>query len=278
MSQSEEKNNNTRIILIIVAVVALLLCCCGAAGVATVTRHLIGERGLDIEFGELHGSTVGRQQANREMHERFSVSSAPRVVIENDVGSIAVTGSDEDEIVVYANARAWGANRELAEAAAEQIEVLIEMQDDGALYVTAILPRVQMRGKSPQVEIEVVVPCASEIEIINKVGEIRLRDMAGACAVHSEVGSVEVDYIDIVGDNVIETQVGSIDVRLCEDCDCYLFAKTGVGEIDCDATTSSMSSRRRGPGDALECELGDDPDASLTLNSATGSIKVRKDD
>ena len=275
MSQSEKRNNNTRIIVIIVIVAVLLLCCCGAVSMAGIVKYVMNS---DIDIEDTHGGGGGRFEARREITERFAVSAPPRVVIENGVGSITVVGTDGDEIVVHAVARAWGATHALAEAAAERIEVSVVMEGDDVLHIFAAIPEEKARFKSPQVEIEVEVPYACEIDVTNKVGEIRVLEIAGSCSVALDVGSIEVSYLEIEGDNHIRTRVGSVDVILMEDCACYLDAEAGIGAIDCEANIGDMHSRRRGPGDLLQGVIGDDPDATLTLRTSTGSILILHDD
>ena len=270
--RSEKPRSKTWIIVVVIIVILLVLCGCVAVavGIAVWSRQPPGLWPWEgIEVPRLGLQT----EAARELDYVLDVDTPVLVEVENNVGSVEIVGTDEDEVWVEALVRGYGATRAQAEQAAGDVEVTIEQRDEDHIYVVGRTPSRTFR-KTPNVAFVLHVPRECDLDVTNNVGDVRVKEIDGAAHIQVNVGSIDIRGWNMTQDSYLSTDVGKIQVRLWPESSFYLDAATNVGDIDIDFEIEGPRPKRPGPGDRLEGAVGEDPYIELTVRVKTGSIKI----
>ncbi len=270
--RSEKPRSKTWIIVVVIIVILLVLCGCVAvvAGIAVWSRQRYGLRpweGIDVP-------RIGLQtEATRELDYILDVDTPVLVEVENNVGSIEIVGTDEDEVWVEALVRGYGGSRLQAERVADTLEVTVEQPADDHVYVVGRSPSKSF-GKTPTIAFVLHVPHECNLEVTNNVGNVNVEEIDGAAHIQVNVGSIDIRGWSITQDSYLSTDVGKIQARLWEESAFYLDASANVGDIDTDFDVEGVHDRQLGPGDRLEGAVGEDPYIELKVRVNTGSIKI----
>jgi len=272
----EKRRSNTWII--VVAIIAILLAACSCAAVAGAilfarARPSPGGRVLKgIELPEFGFQT----EAIREMGDTFEVDIPVLVEVSNDVGTVEILGTDQDQVRVEALTRGYGPSREEADRAAEEVEITIEQRGDDHVYIAARQPS-GIRRKAPTTSLVIHVPHESSLKVTSKVGNVKVAEIEGSLNIEVNVGTIDVRGWDLTEDSFLTTDVGKIQVRLGPESSFYLDAAANVGDIDTDYDIEDPRERRPGPGDRLLGAVGEDPEVELRIRTNTGAIKVLRE-
>lgn len=295
MSDQPERQgsrNSTRTVIIVVAAAVLLLlltCCALAIGANLIFR---GSRAIAIP----ERLQIGAVSAEQVREETFDTVETPLVlVVENEVGTVRVVGSDRESVVVEATARAYGATRAAAEENLDRVSVMAEQVSPTRIAVSGAFPQPWIGGQSPQVEFVIRVPGQTSVQITTNVGEVTVEDLEGEARIQTSVGDVNVNGfrgmldlgtsvgdVDVRGwtmldDSRLSTRVGDIDARLAGSPSFRLDAQTNVGRISSSYDVEGEHNRDRVPGETLQGTVGDAPNVRLTLRTNTGSIRLSPD-
>jgi hypothetical protein len=217
---------------------------------------------------------IGLQtEATRELDYILDVDTPVLVEVENNVGSIEIVGTDEQEVVIEVVIRGYGGSRLQAERVADAVEVTVEQPSDDHVYVVGRSPSKSF-GKTPTIAFVLHVPHECSLEVTNNVGNVNVEDIDGAANIQVNVGTIDVRGWNMTQDSYLSTDVGKIQARLWEESAFYLDASAKVGDIDTDFDVEDGRDRRPGPGDRLEGAVGEDPYVELTVRVNTGSIKI----
>lgn len=163
----------------------------------------------------------------------FVVKSFPAegtLQVENNVGSLAVTGAEGDNCTVVATARIKGGDREEAERIARRIQV----------QVTPVAGRVRVRTQFLDdwdqeqrdriaIDLKVTVPGGAEVQVAQKVGNVNLSSLSGKVAATADVGAIQA--WDLQGDVSLRTNVGNIKFATFRDLSAKIQAQANVGSI-----------------------------------------------
>jgi hypothetical protein len=224
------------------------------------------------------------------------------ITIENTNGAIEVEGWDRDVVLIEADKKASGSDRDGEKKALDEID--IDIRELGReIRIKTHLPHNNGGGFldwifgdhiSASVHYKLFVPDKSDlnirttngrIEANNVGGEIQLgstngrinaRDMAGSMNAHTTNGSIEASFnrLDEKSDMGFHTTNGSIKVYLPEDVKCEINARTTNGSINSDFPltiqgkyqSKSVHGSINGGGPLFE------------LRTTNGSIKINKSD
>ena len=274
--RSEKRRGRTWIIVVVIIVILLVLCGCVAvvAGIAVWS----GQRpGVWPWRGTLEGIEVprigGQTEATRELADVFDVETPVLVEVENNVGSIEIVGTDEQEVVVEVVIRGYGSTRAQAEQAADDVEITMEQRDEDHIYVVGRTPSRTLR-QTPNVAFVLHVPRECDLEITNNVGDVHVQEIDGAANIEVDVGTIDVRGWTMTQDSYLSTDVGKIQARLWEESAFYLDASANVGDIDTDFDVEGARDRQLVPGDRLEGAVGEDPYIELRVRTDVGDIKI----
>ena len=265
----EKRNRN---LLIGFAVLVVVLCCCAAAVTASVWIAIRVERGMtSVDFFEFDSSSQAR------VEQSFSVGETPYLDIDNFAGRVSIRAGEGNVIRVVATKKAFG------ESALDRISVSMREEEDGVFIRTT-------KGNNlnnASVDLEIVVPPDTDLELNTGAGSIEIRDMTGSIDAHSGAGSITVrdargpvqvgvgagsiQYRGVpVGRCRFETGAGEISIRLPAEPDVRLDLSTGWGSIDVNYDVAGQTSTRHVSG-----VIGDGSGASIYASTGVGSISVR---
>jgi len=276
MTERSEKRGSKPWIVVVIIVILLVLCGCVAvvAGIAVWSRERPDvwpwggwREGIEVPW-------VGVQtEATRELADVFDVETPVLVEVKNNVGSIEIVGTDEEEVVIEVVIRGYGATRAQAEEAADDVEITMEQRDEDHIYVVGRTPSRTFR-KTPNVAFVLHVPRECDLEVTNNVGNVNVEEIDGAANIEVNVGTIDMRGWTITQNSYLSTDVGKVQARLWEESAFYLDASANVGDVDTDFDVEGVHDRRPGPGERLEGAVGEDPYVELTVQVNIGSIKI----
>ena len=206
------------------------------------------------------------------------------LVIDNRVGSVDVRAGAGEEVVVSYTKKASSITRSRAQADLDDIQIDVS-EADGTVRVEVINDRTadNFWAWASTVDLDISVPPALAVRITNNVGSIRIEDIeARGLDVKSNTGSIDFRGTLEPDDEAtysLETNVGSIELRLPSDVYAEIDAATDVGDISIASRFDAIDSRtdgRDGVSKVWEGVLGTGTDEPplLRLRTNTGSIEV----
>jgi hypothetical protein len=243
--------------------------------------------------------------ARSTLSEEFQTNSKPRVVIDTFNGTIDVSDSAGDEVVVEVTKRASGLNQEAAESNLNLVEVSIVQKDDtivvkarrlvrtgncGADVVVAVPKSAHLTLKSSNGYIVceglngpigaatsngkvTVVEATGQIDVQTSNGAIEIEAERAAVQARTSNGSIAFAGTLAQGENKFRTSNGSVQLRLPEDSQFKFDCSTSNARARCEfpnAETTKRSSKRK-----LSGRVGDDPQISIVAQSSNGSVTIR---
>ena len=274
MSKSSRKMG---IVLIVIGIFML-----GAIGV----KWLFTESYEDVVSGT-SGEVAG------EGTKTFDPSAIKKVVVRNTVGAINVQGDgNAKEATVHFTKHVtakWGSGSR--QVAADRADVSVKVQGDKEV-IEVELPDGGLWKPSVYVNLNITLPPNVEVEVENKVGEIKIMGMNTPVRATNDVGGITIDGfresvdamasaggISIRGgqaikDVVAESAVGRVDIELPRDAQLRVHAKTDTGGISSTFTELDSKVEKLVPGAVLNAQIGDGSQGMIDLTSDTGSIKI----
>lgn len=265
----EKKNRN---LWIGIAVLVVVLCCCAAATVAAVWVAVRVDRGLtDVHFFEFD------TDSQAQVEQSFAVGEKPYLDLGNFAGKVTVRAGEDNVIRVVAVKKA------LSESALGRISVTMNQEGDGVVVRTTKRNNLN----SAAVDLEVIAPPDTEMELNTGAGSIEIRGMTGSIEAHSGAGSISVSGArgpvrlgtgagtiryqgTPVGRCRFESGAGEITIRLPDEPNVRLDLNTGMGTISVGYDVDGSISSREVSGD-----IGDGSQASIYASTGLGSISVR---
>ena len=221
---------------------------------------------------------------------RFSVREHPRIVVNNDFGSIHVRGESQgNEVIIQTTQRNWILIGETAGPAQIHYE---QNNDDNSITVT-----VERSGWSvTEVILDITVPRNADLNLMTKAGSMDIAAVSGQMSLHSNAGSITVRQSVLGGSSTVQTNAGSVSfdgaidprgayqfltntgsvhVTLPRNAACHIDARTDIGSIATNVPgvvvmrLNYMNSEAHG-------DVGDPPRAMVTLRSNLGSIYLQQ--
>lgn len=245
--------------------------------------------------------------ATTTISEEFTTSSSPKLVIETFNGSIDISESDGDEVVVEVTKRAGGFDREAAEANLELVEVQIVQKDENSIHVVAKrlgrqfgncgasvvvtapkMARLQLKSSNGYIVCEAIqggidaTTSNAKIDVVEGSGVIDVTTSNGAIDIEATGASVDARSSNarikfagsLVGkEHEFRTSNGKIELVLPAESQFRLDASTSNARIQCDfpLEKKEKSSRRK-----LAGIVGNHPNFSVSASTSNAGVTIRK--
>ena len=222
----------------------------------------------------------------------FSMQEHPRVLVNNDFGSIHIIGeSQNNEVSVQAMQRNWVLIGENAMPAHIHYE---QNNDDNSVLIT--VERTGSGFSVTEVILNIMVPWNADLNLATKAGSIDVTTVTGQMSLHTNAGSISVRHSTLDGNSTVQTNAGSVSFQGAIDPQgAYQFmtntgsvhvilpshsafhvdARTDVGSITTNipglqvVRLSYMNSEAHG-------DVGEPPRGTITLRSNLGSIYLQQ--
>ena len=137
---------------------------------------------------------------------RFSMREHPRILVNNDFGSIHVIGEGQgNDVSFQVTQRNWiliGENAAPAQIHYEQ------NNDDNSIAVT-----VERSGSGfsvTEVILNIMVPWNTDLNLATKAGSIDVTTVTGQMSLHTNAGSITVRQTTLCGNSTVQTNAGSV--------------------------------------------------------------------
>ncbi len=220
---------------------------------------------------------------------QFSVREYPRLVVNNEVGTIHINaGSNANIVTVQAthHIRRWGRR-------APQSQVRYEQVAEGNVLSAKVDRVIIPSFNFPQhIDFDVTIPGNADLELTTSVGDIWVTGISGQLSLQSDTGSIYVrqgcltgysllrtdlgsihfhEAIDAPGTYKLLTDTGSVNVTVPREAAFELDASTSLGSVATNIPEMAMAFSTNHEGHAI---AGPPPRAQLMLRSSTGSVNV----
>jgi Toastrack DUF4097 len=273
--------------LIIVGLGILIVAGATIAGVALLGLTILL---LVVGFGLLIAAGVYFVLSTIRVETRkFSVSGHPRIIINNDVGTIHVNaGSDVNTVTIQTkrHTQRFGKTANKSWVSYEQSEDSNEISAD---VERLFAPGINL----PQgIDFELKVPGNADLELYTGIGDIWVTGISGQLSLKSDTGSIYVrrglltgnsvlksslgsinfhEAIDPFGTYQFETDTGSVNVTLPDDTAFELDASANLGSVTTVVPGMKMAYRTN---NEVHGDAGPPPRASIRIRSSIGSVSV----
>ncbi len=223
---------------------------------------------------------------------RFSISEHPRILVNNDFGSIHVIGEGQgNEVSVQVMQRNWILIGENATPAHIHYE---QNNDDNSVLIT-----VERSGSGfsvTEVILNIMVPWNADLTLATKAGSIDVTTVTGQMSLHTNAGSITVRQSTLGGNSTVQTNAGSVSFQGAIDPQGAYQFMTSTGSVHVvlpshsafhvDARTDVGSITTNIPGlqvirlnymnSEAHGDVGNPPRGIITLRSNLGSIYLQQ--
>jgi DUF4097 and DUF4098 domain-containing protein YvlB len=163
------------------------------------------------------------------LDETFIVDGPVTLNLESDFSSATVTGSDQEQVAVFARMNLWGSDEEDARSqldvqlTQEGNHITIRVERSETIYI--LTP--YRRGST--VDFEIRVPFETSLQLINANGDLTVKDIDGRVELTTSFGDIRVEDVN----GIVSTQSNNGDITLIgvsEGGD--MNAETKFGDVD----------------------------------------------
>ena len=223
---------------------------------------------------------------------RFSMGEHPRILVNNDFGSIHIKGESQgNEVSVQATQRNWILIGETAAPAQIHYE---QNNDDNSVTIT-----VERSGSGfsvTEIVLNIMVPWYADLNLTTRAGSIDVTTVTGEMSLHTNAGSITVRQSTLSGNSIVQTNAGSVSFEGAIDPQGAYQFMTNTGSVHVvlplhtafhvDARTDIGSITTNVPGVVVtrlnymnseaHGEVGNPPRGTITLRSNLGSIYLQQ--
>lgn len=273
--------------LIIVGLGILIVAGATIAGVALLGLTILL---LVLGFGLLIAAGVYFALSKMRVETRkFSVSGHPRIIVNNEVGTMRVNAASDDNTVTIQTKR----HSQRFGKDAIKSWVSYEQSEDGS-EISAEVERLYAPGINlPQgIDFDLKVPNNADLELTTGIGDIWVTGISGQLSLKSDTGTIYVRHGLLTGNSVLKsgigsinfheaidphgayqfvTETGSVNVTLPDDTAFELDASTNLGSITTVVPGMTMVYRTN---NEVHGDVGSPPRASMRIRSSIGSVSV----
>ena len=179
-----------------------------------------------------------------------------KLVLDARFGGVTLRGGSGNEVRVRLSKRAERKSRPEAEAAAAALRVEVLREGD---VLRLVGPRQQTQqggfhfgsGQSDQIDYDITLPVATEVDLSLMAGDLDLEGLSGAATIHSQFGDLRVRRMK--GALVAELTAGSVD----------------IAEVGADGVMVNIKSRF---GDLHVADVR----GGLTVRTESGDLRVER--
>ena len=211
--------------------------------------------------------------------EEFSSHKLSSIRISNDIGKIIIDGHDGDMVKVRVEKHA-------PESRLDRIKVKME-EKGSSLFISTSFPAgasrmgVDFYIRVPNGNLGIYAYCnlgwislsdieISEAELKTALGSITVRDVrADDIRGFSDLGSIKVFLQELPDMLKLETDLGSVEVRIPKDSSVKIVAKTDLGKVRCDLDLENVEQKRS----YINGSLGDGENR-IDIRTDLGSIRI----
>lgn len=233
----------------------LLALCAGMLVIGILTMRQLG----NSDVLPWSGVNLNMVSAEVEETQTFDVPLPASLMVTNPCGGdVVVRAGSDDQIVLSALKRAWGANQEAAERALAKIQ--LDIQQDGSSLRLGLKDAETlcqgMVNRPPSVDFTLTVPAevnvvastefgglalegtAGSAELRSQFGDVSVKGLQGALLVDAENGAVKVEDVHAGGEALdLSTSFGNVSVSAVSGD--WLTVKSSNGSIDVDSAVIS---------------------------------------
>jgi hypothetical protein len=206
---------------------------------------------------------------------RFTALEQPTVVIHNPAGNIRIRGAAVSDVEIR------GTQRILRTSYQHIVPSTLNCRCEGNT-VTVIIDRKwenEMMEKG-SVDLDIIVPAVSDLHVHGNAGEIRLRNIVGQVVIETNAGNIDVQEATFRRTSTLRTNAGAINFEgILDPPGCSHF-ETNAGNISASLSrSSSIAITAKTDLGTIHNEFGGDiigaePHASLALRTNLGSIYI----
>ncbi|MHC4457486.1 MAG: DUF4097 family beta strand repeat-containing protein [Planctomycetota bacterium] len=171
----------------------------------------------------------------KEEYAKTEKVSAPipdgaTLVIENQLGTIAITGADVTDCNVTARISARAPSEEEAAEIAKQVKIRL-VPEGNTLTVKADKPHFGKK-RSVTINYEVTVPRQTALQLESNMGQIEVSNIAASIRAETDIGTITCE--EISGDIDLAADIGEITVVYSKNAPavCNATIKTNIGKIN----------------------------------------------
>jgi DUF4097 and DUF4098 domain-containing protein YvlB len=214
----------------------------------------------------------------------FHLEPGANVLVENPLGSVTITGSEESQAAVTLRKIAWSPHGEELPRAAEQLTVDLHGTDsrldikvsapeffrDGTVDVELRVPRsahARVSTRFGEVEISGL---EGRAEAVTTTGALHLRDLAGDARGETASGNIHLERI--AGSATVATQSGSIHADTIGR---GLSANAASGDVHAAGIEGGRVECKSVSGDALVERVGTQAPLDIVVESVSGDAVLR---
>jgi hypothetical protein len=275
------QNRTCLIILVVLALAGVLILCLGAV--------VLGAFGFLIP---------GRATVSEATITELAAGTPAILTVQNKVGEVNIVAGQDGSIRIEAEKEARGRDRGRSQELLNAIRVRIVPEGE-AVRVAVDLPPTGP-NENVKVDLQIQVPHRTNLDILNRVGEVNVEGVRGNLVVRNDVGSVVLRDVDVAGEAEVETgtgdveftgrlpenqgrvllnsRVGGLQVRIPASSRFVLDAETNLGSIEASFVVDDgqgSGGSDRGLGHRLQGNVNGGEGVDLVLRSGTGSISLR---
>jgi hypothetical protein len=285
-------SNSNRTLWIVLAVLAVIACCCAALVAGVLVAGQIGSSFFAENWERMN---LGNVEGSRSVEQNFAVTTPAQLVVDLDVGTVAIVAADQDSIEVSAQIRVYGGNSVEAARLLELIE-FDAVQSGSTVTVTGGWPvATDWRGRSPQIDVRITTPRRTDVAVDLDAGEVALSGVEGAVDIAADVGRVNMADLQTPDRLVVETNVaeiifsgaltpgasyrltsdvGAIRMTLPADSAFAIDAASNVGAVTMGFDVAGETSQQL-VGRSVQGVVGGDDSTTVYLRSDVGAISVQ---
>ncbi|QBD74642.1 hypothetical protein EPA93_01000 [Ktedonosporobacter rubrisoli] len=217
--------------------------------------------------------------------QTFTVSGTPKVNIHNNIGQVVVHQGDGNNVIVNVS---QSVNDALDDAdtipgnniGSTQIKTV---QDGDIINVTnSGLFSASDRNDTQDAILDITVPAASDIQIDNQAGNIKIEGVNGQVKASTKIGEIDAENVTLKGDSSLETQAGAIIFNGKLDSTSTDLFNTKTGKVDVtlpnDAAFQLQTSTKIGKvnNEFGGSNAGSGQQAQLKIKTQIGEINLHK--
>ena len=220
----------------------------------------------------------------------FSVSAAPTLIINNDVGAIVVHTGGASNTVTIAETRTTS----LFGDSSNSVQVTYQQSNGGnTITVNIHRPNGTTFFNSPIVNFDVSAPDTANLQLKTSTGSVSVNGIKGQMSLQSSTGSVSASQVGLTGSSTLKTNTGSIQfsgaidtsgayqfqsntgsvtVTLPRSASFRLNAKTDTGSLT--SNFPGVHIQHNTVGNQASGDIGSSLDATVSLTTNTGAITL----
>jgi hypothetical protein len=192
------------------------------------TVHLDGASGVRMIESIKETQEGDRHVLRRTEMETLRLASGSSVYVANEEGSIVVSGTDGDTCQVQALVTVAGPTAETVRKLSKTISFDVTPKDKG-IAVAVAQPKTTPEKHSYRVDLQILVPRHSHLNIVNEDGDVGIVDVAGQTELALEDGAVLCERL--AGELKLTLEDSNLKIDRSTFSDCRILMEDG--DIDC---------------------------------------------